>query len=79
MSESKENEVIVLLHGKEVLKLEPSGDVSFNGNFIHKDIEANKRFLKFFQDNLTRIIEGDQAAEDEIKKAPDACGSCTGC
>jgi len=79
MSNDKENEVIVTLHGQEVLKLDSEGNVSFQGGFVVNDIGANKRFIKFFQDNLTRIIEGDEAAEEEIKNAPDACGSCTGC
>jgi len=80
MSEnSKQNEVIVMVHGQEVLKLDPSGDVNFQGGFVVNDIGANKRFLKFFQDNLTRIIEGDKAADEELAKAPEACGTCSGC
>jgi len=78
MSDSKDNEVIVMLHGKEVLKLDQNEDVSFDGNFIHNDLEANKRFIKFFQNNLTLIIEGEKAAEDE-KNISSACGSCAGC
>jgi len=75
----RQNEAIVMLHGEEVLRLDPNGDVVFQGNFILKDLEANKRFFKFFQDNLTRIIEGDEAGDAEIASSPDACGSCTGC
>ena len=76
MSE-KDNEVVVTLHGQEVLKLDPRGDITFLGNFIKNDLEANKRFLRFFQDNITKIIEGDTPTEGEEKSS--ACGSCTGC
>ena len=80
MSENtRQNEVIVTIHGQEVLKLSPKGDVDFQGGFVLNDIEANKRFLSFFQDNLTRIIEGNEAAEKEANSAPDECGTCSGC
>jgi len=80
MSEnSRENEVVVMMHGKEVLRLDTNGDVVFQGNFVAKDAEASKRFFTFFQNNLTRIIEGDKAAEDELNNAPEACGTCSGC
>jgi len=79
MTDNKENEVLIILHGKEVLKIDPKGTVSFQGNHVHDDIEANKRFFKFFQDNLTFIIEGEESAKKEADNAPDACGSCTGC
>ena len=79
MSDTRENEVIIMMHGQEVLRLEANGDIVFQGNFITKDVEANKRFFSFFQNNLTRIIEGDKAADDELKSSPEACGSCAGC
>jgi hypothetical protein len=77
--ENKDNEVIVTLHGKEVLKLDQKGDITFQGNFVANDLEANKRFLAFFQSNITRIIEGDKAADEELDNAPDACATCSGC
>jgi len=80
MSENvRKNEVVVMLHGEEVLRLEPKGDVVFQGNFIHNDLEANKRFFKMFQDNLMGIIEGKEAADRENAAAPEECGSCAGC
>lgn len=80
MSENnRENEVVVMMHGEEVLKLDTNGDVIFQGNFVAKDTEASKRFFTFFQNNLTRIIEGDKAAEAELSEAPDACATCSGC
>ncbi len=80
MSENtRQNEVVVMLHGEEVLRLDPAGDIVFQGNFLRNDVAANKRFFKFFQDNLTRIIEGNAAAEEELKNSPDECGSCAGC
>lgn len=75
----RENEVVVMLHGQEALRLDAKGDIVFQGNFILNDVEANKRFFTFFQDNLTRIIEGDEAGDAELADSPDACGSCSGC
>ena len=49
MSNTRENEVIIIMHGQEVLRLEANGDIVFQGNFIAKDVEANKRFLVFFK------------------------------
>ena len=77
---NRDNEIIVMIHGKEVLKITTEGDTFFQGNFIKKDTKVAERMIGVIQNNLTRIIDGEEAHRKEVNDMNSGnCGTCTSC